>query len=130
MKAFDDENAAGFESSLEDIRHFTASDVAEQDQVPAALSKIEILHPLDLGLETHTQLPRGLLCERDRLVGRVEPGDVPPLLREPNRVPALAHSHVESRPGLASLGDLHEKRVGFGIEAGLLRRQDLIPAFD
>src|SRR5438034_1384247 len=51
MEAFDDENSAGLEGSLENVRHSAASHIAEQDEVPAALAKVEVLHPLDLSLE-------------------------------------------------------------------------------
>src|SRR5690242_7376741 len=128
MKRFDDENPTGFESSLKSIRHSTASHITQQDQVPAALSKVKVFHARDFGLEVHSELARVLPGESNRFLRRVKPGDIPALLRQPDTVAALPHSHIQSRSRLAVLDHLHQECIRLGVEARLRRGEDLIPA--
>src|SRR5207247_10290044 len=97
VEAFDDEHAARLESFLQRGGHFAAARITDENQIPAAFAEVELFFTLDFGLEPHAELLRRLLRKRDGLVCRIEAGDVPSLLRQPDGVAALAHSHLERR---------------------------------
>src|SRR5437763_7788789 len=124
MKGFDDENSAWLESFLQDVRGSAASYITKQYQIPAALSKIELLCLLNLCLEIQAQFQSRLAGNGHRFFGRVETSYIPSLLRQPDTVAPLAHTDIKSSSRFAGLDHLHQECIRFGVKARLLRCQD------
>ena len=70
------------------------------------------------------------LAWADCLVGRIEPGHRPSLLREVDGVSPLPHADVERSAWLASFDHLDQERIGLRVESRLLGRQDPVPPID
>src|SRR6185369_2938909 len=97
-------------------------------QIPAAFSEVELFLAFDLGMDPQSECRGGFLCQCYRLIGRVKAGNLPTLLREPNRVAPLSHPHIQCCAGLAVLDDFHQEFVRFCVERRILAGENAIPS--
>jgi hypothetical protein len=130
VERLDDDEAARLERVEDAVGEPAHADVAEDNEIPGILLELELVVALHQRRQLDADARRFLLRGGHGAVRGVEAGHRPALLREIDRVAALAHADVERRAGLHVFHHLDEERVRLPVERCGRRGQDAIPELD